>query len=155
MQAKPHSQAYASSPCPFPRGDKSPQLCVVLSQIVFPALFWQISGWASGWVCWAHVPWVGVPPLMKAASSAQFIFTSIVLCPALSGIRSDPSKSFVPRTIMIGGKVKIFSSLGVRVAQQGCGESAVPFWGFCCTHCGLISMGLRCWAHPKALSHNN
>lgn len=27
---------------------------------------------------------------------------------------------------MIGGKVKIFSSLGVRVAQQGCGEGA--FW---------------------------
>lgn len=23
---------------------------------------------------------------------------------------------------MIGGKVKIFSSLGVRVAQQGCGD---------------------------------
>lgn len=52
---------------------------------------------------------------MQATSSAPFIFISIVLCPALSGIRSDPSKSFVPRTIMIGGKVKTYSPVSVHM----------------------------------------
>lgn len=74
--------------------------------------------------------WDPSPPLMHAVNSVQFFFASVVLCPALSGIRSDPSKSFVPRTIMIGGKVTCVQDSVHAWLSGDVGKVLSPFCGF-------------------------
>lgn len=71
-----------------------------------------------------------IPPLMNVINSVQFIFTLVVLCPALSGIRRDPSKSFVPRTIMIGGKVTCIPDSVHAWLSGDVGKAPSPFCGF-------------------------